>query len=540
MDGKDPIFDDNYEENDSLAAAFDFTTEATWLSSIAGQGIMWDDDWYEINVSPAGYERVVVDCRFTHADGDIDIRLVDASGNIEATSEGVSDNEHIDHVVPGPGTYYIRVYGFAGALGNAYDLWWDDLSVSTPAKPDLIVRAISHTPVDPVPGQTVTFTVRVKNQGTVAVPAAAFSTGFWSSRASAPDINTPPDMAQDYGAGLAAGATVDLTFTATAPAMGTHTAWAYVDRWNGTGEIDEDIELNNAGPMPQGYSWIVAMPPDDNYEENDTLGTAYDFSSREQTWLSDIAGLGIQKDEDWYKIEVTPGFERVIVDCRFTHADGDIDIGLFDTAGNLVDSSQGVVDNEYIDCVVPGPGSYYILVTYGNAGNTYDLWWDDVQESTPYHGVAANVPGRVEMENFDEGGHGVAYLDLHGTVNGGAYRPGELVDLGTDPKAKNGWYVRDATAGEWLNYTINVTKTAVYKIQPRVKAEAQGGVFHIELDGENVTGPRIVPRALSWKNLTIPGIAMSAGQHKIRVVMDQNSSAGTVAVFDCMAFAVQK
>ena len=60
----------------------------------------------------------------------------------------------------------------------------------------------------------------------------------------------------------------------------------------------------------------TAQSTDDNYEENDTLSTAYDLSSMETTWLSTINGYGIQTDDDWYRIYVTSGYEEVVVDAQ--------------------------------------------------------------------------------------------------------------------------------------------------------------------------------------------------------------------------------
>ena len=169
--GPDPggSTDDAYEENDTLATAYDFTSEQTWLSSIDSLGAQSDDDWYEINVSPSGYELVQVDCRFTDADGDIDVQLVDWSGTVLASSVSTSDNEFIEHVVPSAGTYYIRVY--YDDAGNTYDLWWDDLpanhapsdmalSSSTVAEnqpPGTTVGTLSTT--DPDVGDTFTYTL---------------------------------------------------------------------------------------------------------------------------------------------------------------------------------------------------------------------------------------------------------------------------------------------------------------------------------------------------------------------------------------------
>ena len=121
---------------------------------------------------------------------------------------------------------------------------------------------------------------------------------------------------------------------------------------------------------------------DDEYEENDIRATAFDLSLHEQTWLSAIDGLGVQADDDWFKITVAPGYLRVLVDCEFTHADGNIDIALVDSTGSSLATSEGSGDVENIDFVVPESGVYYIRVHQGNAGNTYDLRWRDALDDS--------------------------------------------------------------------------------------------------------------------------------------------------------------
>ncbi|MFX1475963.1 MAG: zinc-ribbon domain-containing protein [Promethearchaeota archaeon] len=122
--------DDNYEPNDNMESAYDLTDyEQTWLSEIDGYGVQWDDDWYEIYIS-SGNSHLDVQLTFTHALGDIDIRVVDTYGGTVDSSTSVSDNEYIDIDIA-PGTYYLEVY--YDDEGNSYDLWWDDsVSGTTP------------------------------------------------------------------------------------------------------------------------------------------------------------------------------------------------------------------------------------------------------------------------------------------------------------------------------------------------------------------------------------------------------------------------
>ena len=118
---------------------------------------------------------------------------------------------------------------------------------------------------------------------------------------------------------------------------------------------------------------------DDLYEPNNGFTTAFDLTLDEAVWLSTIWGSGVANDDDFYVIDVTPGFLNVIVDLRFTHALGDIDVELYDASWFLVDLSDSSTNNEYIDVFVPFSGIYYILVyPFGSACNSYDLWWDDL------------------------------------------------------------------------------------------------------------------------------------------------------------------
>ncbi|MEN6342622.1 MAG: right-handed parallel beta-helix repeat-containing protein [Methanospirillum sp.] len=75
------------------------------------------------------------------------------------------------------------------------------------------------------------------------------------------------------------------------------------------------------------------------------------------------------------------------------------------------------------------------------------------------------VPGRVEAEDFDTGGEGVAYHDTTPANEGGAYRAGEGVDLETAGGRTNvGWVRR----GEWLSYTV--TSSSPQRVALRLRA----------------------------------------------------------------------
>src|SRR5215467_5163187 len=78
---------------------------------------------------------------------------------------------------------------------------------------------------------------------------------------------------------------------------------------------------------------------------------------------------------------------------------------------------------------------------------------------SPYSGSPASVPGTIQAEDFDNGGEGVAYHDTTGGNSGGAYRS---TDVDIEPAAGGGYDVGWIAAGEWMNYTVNVSSPGTY------------------------------------------------------------------------------
>lgn len=158
--------------------------------------------------------------------------------------------------------------------------------------------------------------------------------------------------------------------------------------------------------------------------------------------------------------------------------------------------------------------------------------------SAPWGGTAWPIPGRIDAKNYDTGGPGVAYSDTTPANQGGRYRPGEGVDL-WGPLDGND-IVGATRAGEWLQYTVNVAATGTYTLQARVSSIDSGGVFHLELDGANVSGPITMGAGASplvWQTLTKPGINLTAGLHKLRLVLDSLGTQGSeVANLNYLSF----
>lgn len=140
--------------------------------------------------------------------------------------------------------------------------------------------------------------------------------------------------------------------------------------------------------------------------------------------------------------------------------------------------------------------------------------------STPYSGTPIAIPGTIPVENFDNGGEGLAYHDLTtGNSSSSSYRTSD-VDMYGDT-------VLTLQTGEWLKYTVNVAATAgTYALVAQVASDTAGGTFHVEVDGVDVTGTMSIPHTgvwSSWQSAIKTGVSITAGQRVVRIVIDNGA-----------------
>jgi hypothetical protein len=143
-------------------------------------------------------------------------------------------------------------------------------------------------------------------------------------------------------------------------------------------------------------------------------------------------------------------------------------------------------------------------------------------QQQPYTGTPWPVPGKIEAEDYDTGGEGVAYHDDDAGNNGGQYRTSEGVDI--ESCGEGGYNVGWMNAGEWIEYSINVMEAGTYTIHVRTASQpAEGGAFHLEFAGENLTGTYPAPSTTNWQQyvtVEITGIQLSAGPQVMRLVVE--------------------
>ena len=143
----------------------------------------------------------------------------------------------------------------------------------------------------------------------------------------------------------------------------------------------------------------------------------------------------------------------------------------------------------------------------------------------PFGGKAWAIPGKIEMENFDEPGTGrgagVDSYNENDSENHGDsdLREGTGVDL---YKKATGVIVGYNQAGEWLEYTVNVKEAGDYTMFAAVASANSTSGFQLSIDGENITDAIAVPQASSGEenyddyNKVSANVKLPAGEHILR------------------------
>ncbi len=152
----------------------------------------------------------------------------------------------------------------------------------------------------------------------------------------------------------------------------------------------------------------------------------------------------------------------------------------------------------------------------------------------PY--VTHTLPGRVEAENYNVGGEGVAYHDTTSGNAGGGYR-NDRVDI-EKFAGENSYNVGWIAPGEWLAYTVTVPTADTYTAAFRVASPVSGGSFTLQVDGANAATIS-VPNTGGWERFQTVNqpVALPAGTHTI-VLLFNGGSSGDYINMDYMEFAL--
>ncbi len=172
-----------------------------------------------------------------------------------------------------------------------------------------------------------------------------------------------------------------------------------------------------------------------------------------------------------------------------------------------------------------GIHGFYAKVYVNSDFNTTNIVTVQVGEQVPFLGSDFQIPGSIDAGNYDkfEGGVGqnISYVDTSQN-NEGDYRTDEYVDATSD--ASEGKTVGWTTAGEWLEYSIDVQTAGLYDVTVRYASgnSSGGGPFYFEVDGNAVSGNVSLSSTSDWDNWTnkvISNVELTKGKHVLRLVI---------------------
>jgi hypothetical protein len=114
-----------------------------------------------------------------------------------------------------------------------------------------------------------------------------------------------------------------------------------------------------------------------------------------------------------------------------------------------------------------------------------------------------NIPGKIEVEDFDDNPEGVGFHDKDAINEGPAtYRPGTGVDLEPCTDVGLGYNVGYVTDGEWLDYLIDTITAGTYDIALRVASQVAGTRSVKIYLGDNLLGALSPPNTGGWQTWT--------------------------------------
>lgn len=159
----------------------------------------------------------------------------------------------------------------------------------------------------------------------------------------------------------------------------------------------------------------------------------------------------------------------------------------------------------------------------------------DPEPQEPFSSKAIEIPGKVEVENFDKPGKGRnddgtsndSYSEVDSENHGDSdYRKDTGVDLYKTPD--DGIAIGYTQTGEWLEYTVEVKADGEYNIEASVAAGNSTSAFKLYMDDKAISDEVSVPQTAdnswdSYETITVKeGVKLTAGKHVLKLEITAN------------------
>jgi len=136
-------------------------------------------------------------------------------------------------------------------------------------------------------------------------------------------------------------------------------------------------------------------------------------------------------------------------------------------------------------------------------------------------GKAIAIPGKIEAENYDLGGSRVSFYDKSSANEGGAYRKDAVDIVALDSADLSKGYALGYTQdGEWLEYTVNVAKTAKFTVEVQMATASEKAGVQLFIDNKAVSDSIIAKQGEDWSTYTAVQSQLgeiAAGEHVLKM-----------------------
>ena len=142
-------------------------------------------------------------------------------------------------------------------------------------------------------------------------------------------------------------------------------------------------------------------------------------------------------------------------------------------------------------------------------------------DGKPVVGKAIAIPGKIEAENYDLGGSRVSFYDKSSANEGGVYRKDAVDIVALDSADLSKGYALGYTQdGEWLEYTVNVAKTAKFTVEVQMATASEKAGVQFFIDNKAISDSIIAKQGEDWSTYTATQAKLgeiAAGEHVLKM-----------------------
>jgi len=362
-----PCVDDAMEDNDSRGSAGLLSPTSLIDGLISCPG---DDDHFSLPLSVGDILAAGFD--FAHAEGDIDVQLFDEAGAVVADALSASDGEAIGYQVTTAGRYTLRVFlaaDYGPAPGNEYDLEVVVARTGPACLLDQLEPNNSRAAAGSIStGVLTSLSVCSSDNDWFVFNASAQDTVSFTLVYGALEGDVQAALTDANGVHLATSVAVvgGAQLLHTVPVAGTY-------------YLDVFLAADSGATLGNSYALTTVLPGSgsgcrsDRFEPNDTESAAPVLTAAVHANLASC-----DSDDDYYAVDLTAG-ATLDVTVDFAHAEGDIDLRLYEQGG-IVTLASSITTSapESFSYNVPTTGRYMIRVNqYLDSGtipgNSYNM-----------------------------------------------------------------------------------------------------------------------------------------------------------------------